>query len=84
MHNARAITTCSANQRPNTPCIRLWIDVIFRGDENSYTAFAKLWSTALAFCLHFDEAPTSGWYVCFLILDYIKFDSKLTFESSDR
>ena len=36
MHNATAITTGSANQRPNTPCIRLWIDVTFRGLENSY------------------------------------------------
>ena len=32
-----AITTGSANQRPNTPCIRLWIDVTFRGLEDSYT-----------------------------------------------
>ena len=29
--------TGSANQRPNTPCIQLWIDVTFRGLENSYT-----------------------------------------------
>ena len=36
MHNATAITTGSANQRPNTPCIRLWIDVTFRGLEGSY------------------------------------------------
>ena len=36
MHNATAITTGSANQRPNTPCIRLWIDVTFRGLEHSY------------------------------------------------
>ena len=36
MHNATAITTGSANQRPNTPCIRLWIDVTFRGLEDSY------------------------------------------------
>ena len=36
VHNATAITTGSANQRPNTPCIRLWIDVIFRGLEDSY------------------------------------------------
>ena len=39
MHNATAITTGSANQRPNTPCFRLWIDVTFRGLENSYTVF---------------------------------------------
>ena len=38
MHNATAITTGSANQRPNTPCIRLWIDVTFRGLEDSYIA----------------------------------------------
>ena len=31
-----AITTGSANQRPNTPCIRLWIDVIIQGVENSH------------------------------------------------
>ena len=37
MHNATAITTGSANQRPNTPCIRLWIDVTFRGLEDSYS-----------------------------------------------
>ena len=30
----------SANQRPNTPCIRLWIDVIFWGVENSYSLLA--------------------------------------------
>ena len=37
MHNATAIITGSANQRPNTPCIRLWIDVTFRGLEHSYS-----------------------------------------------
>ena len=37
MHYAMAITTGSANQRPNILCIRLWIDVTFRGLENSYT-----------------------------------------------
>ena len=42
MHNAMAITTGSANQRPNTPCIRLWIDVTFRGLEDSYTVISKL------------------------------------------
>ena len=36
MHNATAIITGSANQWPNTPCIMLWIDVTFRGLENSY------------------------------------------------
>ena len=36
MHNATAITTGSANQRSNTPCISLWIDVTFRGLEDSY------------------------------------------------
>ena len=35
MHNATAITTGSANKRPNTPCVRLWIDVTFRGLEDS-------------------------------------------------
>ena len=40
MHNATAITTGSANQRPNTPCIRPWIDVTFRGLEDSYTITA--------------------------------------------
>ena len=34
MHNATAITTGSANQRLNAPCIRLWIDVTFQGLEN--------------------------------------------------
>ena len=36
------ITTGSANQRPNTPCIRLWIDVTFHAFqrvENSYYEF---------------------------------------------
>ena len=37
MHKATAITAGSANQRPNTPCIRLWIDVTFQGLEDSYT-----------------------------------------------
>ena len=36
MQNTTAIRTGSANQQPNTPCIRLWIDVTFRGLENSY------------------------------------------------
>ena len=36
VHNAMAITTGSANQRTNTPCIRLWIDVTFWGLDNSY------------------------------------------------
>ena len=36
VHNATAITTGSANQWPNTPYIRLWIDVTFWGLEDSY------------------------------------------------
>ena len=36
MHNAKPITTGSANQRSITPSIRLWIDVTFRGLEDSY------------------------------------------------
>ena len=40
MHNATAITTGSVNQRPNTLCIRLWIDVTFRGLEDSYSLFS--------------------------------------------
>ena len=36
MHNATGIATFSANQRPNTPYIRLWIDITFWGPENSY------------------------------------------------
>ena len=42
MHNTKAITTGSANQRPNTPCIRLWIDVTFRGLEDSYTTYNEV------------------------------------------
>ena len=38
MHNATAITTGSANQWPKTRCIRLWIDVTFRGLEDSYNS----------------------------------------------
>ena len=34
MHNSTAIITGSVNQRPNTLCIRLWIDVTSRGLEN--------------------------------------------------
>ena len=41
MHNATAITTDSANQRPNYQCIRLWIYVTFRGVENSYSLERK-------------------------------------------
>ena len=41
MHNATAITTGSANQRSITLCIRLWIDVTFRGVENSYFVLRK-------------------------------------------
>ena len=44
MHNATAITAGSANQRPNTPCIRLWIDVTFRGLEHSYCDMAYSYS----------------------------------------
>ena len=40
MHNAMANITGSANQRPNTPCIRLWIDVTIRGLEDSYYALS--------------------------------------------
>ena len=36
MHNATAITSGFANQRPNTPFIRMWIDVTFGGLEHSY------------------------------------------------
>ena len=39
--NATAINTGSANQRPNTPCIRLWIDITFRGLEDSYLYLTK-------------------------------------------
>ena len=42
MHNTTAITTGSANQRPNTPCIRLWIDVTFRGLEDSYSRISAM------------------------------------------
>ena len=34
--------TGSANQRPNTPCIRLLIDVTFRGFENSISSHTIL------------------------------------------
>ena len=39
MHNATAITTGSANQWPNAPCIRLWIDLTFRGLGDYYTDY---------------------------------------------
>ena len=40
---------CSANQRPNTPCIRLWIDVTFRGLEDSYKHrdITQCWTTGV-------------------------------------
>ena len=41
MHNTTAITTGSANQRPNTLCIRLWIDVTFRALEDSYSLICR-------------------------------------------
>ena len=41
VHNATVITTGSANHWPNTLCIRLWIDVTFRGVENSYREIAR-------------------------------------------
>ena len=48
MHNATAITTGSANQRPNSPCISLWIDVTFRGLEDSYIQSDYLvWSSQM-------------------------------------
>ena len=42
MHNATAITTGSANQRPNTPCIRLWIEVTFRGLKDSHSQICNM------------------------------------------
>ena len=36
MHYAKAITTGSAKQQPDTLCVRLWIDGIFPGVENSH------------------------------------------------
>ena len=37
MQTATAINTGSANYLLNPPFIRLWIDVTFRGPENSYS-----------------------------------------------
>ena len=54
MHNATAITTGSANQRPNTPCIRLWIDVTFRGLEDSYWTSPTLNKTPQSGSVTFD------------------------------
>ena len=50
MHNATAITIGSANQRPNTPCIRLWIDVTFRGLEDSIVCTMQSATTDLRTC----------------------------------
>ena len=50
MRNATAITTGSANQRPNTPCIRLWIDVTFRGLEDSYIACMLTYLSCMLTC----------------------------------
>ena len=36
VHYASVFNTGSATQRPNTQYIRVWIDVIFGGVENSY------------------------------------------------
>ena len=47
MHNATVITTGSANQQPNTPCIRLWIDVTFRGLEHSYMFIFFSWGETI-------------------------------------
>ena len=55
MHNATAITTGSANQRPNTPCIRLLIDVIFRGLEDSYTSCSATEKIAVLVLFHGKE-----------------------------
>ena len=68
MHKATVITTGSANQRPNTPCIRLWIDVIFRGLEDSYCVV--LWVTkshftdSYAIVLLLSQLPQATYNVC--------------------
>ena len=62
MHNAMAIMTGSANQRSNTLCIRLWIDIIFpglflfkekkyifRGLENSLYVRGRVLTVAIIF-----------------------------------
>ena len=55
MHNATAITTGSANQRPNTPCIRLWIDVTFRGPEDCYYTWLADFATLQVLFAHKEE-----------------------------
>ena len=42
-HYAEVINTGSANQWPNTLCIRLLIDVIFWGLEHSFWTWSLLW-----------------------------------------
>ena len=42
VHNATTITAGSANQCPNTLCIRLWIDVTFRALKNSYSQDSRV------------------------------------------
>ena len=71
VHNATAITTGSVNQQPNTPCIKLWIDVIFRGLENSYTQGSKLKLVRWLMASEFSIGPVEcvlhlpGWPVKF-------------------
>ena len=65
MHNATAITTGSANQRPNTPCIRLWIDVTFRGLEDSYkwTIPICLSQRYILFSAFYSDSMNICWFV---------------------
>ena len=73
--------TGSANQRPNTPCIRLWIDVTCRGLENSYMRLYYLSGTEiifLSYCKsfikrHFKMA-SRGLFLAFLFL--VEFENK--------
>ena len=65
MHNATAITTGSANQRPNTPCIRLWIDVTFRGLEHSYCKVVSgCLKTVLKYIMSMPEVAEADNPVC--------------------
>ena len=78
MHNATAITTGSANQRPNTPCIWLWIEVTFRGLEDSYSKtpshpFSRYVNLVLILTL-----PTILWKYITNYLSMIPLDSRLT------
>ena len=78
MHNATVITTGSANQWPNTPCIRLWIDVTFRGLEHSYKITLSKWLQMDVLCQHNAHLFNAWMFFIFFMEDNVIFKGKFS------